>query len=168
MIFRQLLQRRGQLRLQRERWAKEICVIIIHIFISTWWRHFHLWLSGTYEAIGLIINITLIIMSTPSQEHMQLRAMRRRTESWRGSPPSTRGSRHRPWSGGCFFCSVPAFFLFSCQITQYSTRPTKLGKKKDDMSFDDVSIQKLERLTFLSGWRRWRCDKSVLKRSPSS
>ena len=37
-------------------------------------------------------------------------------------------------------------FLFSFHITQYSTRPTKLGKKKDDMSFDDVSIQKLERL----------------------
>ena len=66
------------------------------------------------------------------------------------------------------FCLYLLFVLFSFQIIQYSTRPTKLGKKKDDMSFDDVSIPKLERLTFLSGRRRWRCDKSVLKRSPSS
>ena len=43
-----------------------------------------------------------------------------------------------------FFCTC----FLSYQITQYSTRPTKLGKKKDDMSFDDVSIPKLERLTF--------------------
>ena len=47
-----------------------------------------------------------------------------------------------------FFFLYLLVFLFSFQITQYSTRPTKLGKKKDDMSFDDVSIQKLERLTF--------------------
>ena len=43
-----------------------------------------------------------------------------------------------------FLCLL--VFVFSFQITHYSTRPTKLGKKKDDMSFDDVSIQKLERL----------------------
>ena len=88
-------------------------------------------------------------------------------------PPSTHGSRHTPWSGWCFFLNLLFFlyllvFSFSYQITQYSTRPTKLGKKKDDMSFDDVSIPKLERFTFFSGRRRWRCDKSVLKRSPSS
>ena len=45
-----------------------------------------------------------------------------------------------------FFFLCLLVFVFSFQITHYSTRPTKLGKKKDDMSFDDVSIQKLERL----------------------
>ena len=35
---------------------------------------------------------------------------------------------------------VMVLMMMNVMMTQMSTRPTKLGKKKDDMSFDDVSL----------------------------
>ena len=106
------------------------------------------------KVIGLLIIITVIIMSN---EHPFSRT--RATQGDEEAHGILEGiSSLHSWIKTqtmirwvfviLFFFLYLLVFLFSFQITQYSTRPTKLGKKKDDMSFDDVSIQKLERLTF--------------------
>ena len=38
--------------------------------------------------------------------------------------------------------------VMNVMMTEISTRPTKLGKKKDDMSFDDVSLFPAEKTLY--------------------
>ena len=124
-------------------------------FVS-WWRHFHPWLSGLYHQWR----------GDWPHNHHHVHDHDEHPFSW---THATQGDEEahgilegisslHSWIKTqtmirwvfviLFFFLYLLVFLFSFQITQYSTRPTKLGKKKDDMSFDDVSIQKLERLTF--------------------
>ena len=116
-------------------------------FVS-WWRHFHPWLSETYHRWQGDWPLNHHHRDHHEHPFSRTRATQGDEEAHgilEGISSLHSWIKTQTMIRWLFFSLYLLFFLFSLEITQYSTRPTKLGKKKDDMSFDDVSISKLER-----------------------